>query len=312
MKAFIKSKWRVLLISLSLSVALISAVLLIAPGLPIGIDFSSGSAITYQWPSDNTPAIETVRTALANAGHQSAVVQSLGDTQYFIRTADLGATGKADIDAALTSATGATPTTLDVSSVSSVVAAETVTFSIIAVSVAALLVMVYIMWAFRAIPRFHRYAFATVIALGHDVLITMGLFVLYGYLFGAAVNTPFVIAILTVIGYSVNDTIVVFDRVRENVKNNPGRAFRGNANSAIRESVIRSLGTSVTTLFVALALLLFGGSTLRDFLLVLSTGIVLGTYSSIFVATSILIFWEERPPGRFLLAFIRRMRRPAV
>lgn len=311
MFAMLKKNWRSVLMGSSLTLSIVSAVLIFAPGLPVGIDFQSGSAITYEWPAESVPLIDTVRTGVSDAGYPEAVVQSLGDTQYFIRTAELGTTGKDAIDNALMSATGILPTTIDQSSVSSVVANETIIYSIVAVVVAAVLVMLYIMWAFRSVPRFYRYSIATIIALLHDVLLTMGAFVLFGFIFGAVVNTPFVVAILTVIGYSVNDTIVVFDRVRENVRLKPGREFRTNAQSAIRESIIRSLGTSATTLFVALALLFFGGSTLRDFLLVLATGVVVGTYSSVFVATNILIAWENRSVGGMLRSALAIVRRPA-
>ena len=290
---WLKSNWRRLLAVASITLVAASALVLIVPGLPLGIDFQSGTAITYQWPDSSVPDASTVREALNDSGHPEAVIQAAGDNQFFIRTSDLGESGKADVDAALLNATGTAPLTIDTSSVSSIVAGQTILYSFIAVLVASLCVMLYIMWAFRAIPNFHRYAVATIIALVHDVVITMGMFVLFGFIFGATVNVPFVVAILTIIGYSVNDTIVVFDRVRENVVSTPGRSFRDNVRSAIRQAMTRSLATSITTLIVSFALLLFGGQTLRDFLLVLITGIAIGTYSSIFVASSVLVFWEE-------------------
>ncbi|HCI86733.1 MAG TPA: protein translocase subunit SecF, partial [Dehalococcoidia bacterium] len=139
-----------------------------------------------------------------------------------------------------------------------------------------------------------KYAFAAVVALGHDVLIVLGLFAVLGIAINAEVNAIFIVGILTVIGYSVNDTIVIFDRIRENVTLAPGRDFRSTVNLSINESVTRSLGTSITTVTVILAMLLFGGATLRDFLIVLLLGVVIGTYSSIFVAAQVLVLWEQR------------------
>jgi preprotein translocase subunit SecF len=128
----------------------------------------------------------------------------------------------------------------------------------------------------------------------HDVLIVLGAFAVLGIAINAEVNAIFIVGILTVIGYSVNDTIVIFDRIRENVTLAPGREFRTTVNISINESVTRSLGTSITTMTVILAMLLFGGASLRDFLIVLLAGVLVGTYSSIFVAAQVLVLWERR------------------
>jgi preprotein translocase subunit SecF len=154
--------------------------------------------------------------------------------------------------------------------------------------------MVYIMYAFRSVPSSYKYAFAAVVALVHDVVIVLGVFAVLGFAINAEVNAIFIVGILTVIGYSVNDTIVIFDRIRENVTLAPGREFRSTVNISINESVTRSLGTSITTVTVILAMLLFGGVSLRDFLIVLLLGVLVGTYSSMFVAAQVLVLWERR------------------
>jgi preprotein translocase subunit SecF len=139
--------------------------------------------------------------------------------------------------------------------------------------------------------------------------------VVAGQLIGAEVNAIFIVAILTVVGYSVNDTIVIFDRVRENALLTPNRSMRSTVNLALNETMTRSLATSFTTGLVVLAMLLFGGETLRDFLIVLLTAVVVGTYSSIFVAAPLLVWWEEGTLGRFLgfpfRVFRRRQIEPA-
>jgi len=128
--------------------------------------------------------------------------------------------------------------------------------------------------------------------LFHDVVITLGVFALLGYIYDIEINTAFVAAILTVLGYSVNDTIVVFDRVRENLPKSE-EDFEGTVNISVNQTIKRSINTSVTTLIVLLSILFFGGETIRDFILALSIGVFIGTYSSIFLASPVLIIWEK-------------------
>ena len=142
-------------------------------------------------------------------------------------------------------------------------------------------IFIYLWWAFRSVPRPFRYGLGAIVALVHDLAIVIGIFAILGNLLGLEVNTMFLVAVLTVIGYSVNDTIVVFDRLRENVINYGNRGFAQNVNVSISETIGRSLNTSLTLLIVLMALLLFGGATIRTFLLVLVIGVIAGTYRSI-------------------------------
>ncbi|MXZ03884.1 MAG: protein translocase subunit SecF [Chloroflexi bacterium] len=283
---------RKIFLPISATIAVVSVVLLFAPGLNLGIDFVSGTSSTYDFGA-NDPGTDAVNEALIASGHPEAIVQDLGEGQYFVRTNDLGNEGKNVVDAELTRITGDTPITLETATVGSSVAEGTVRNAIIAVAVAALFVMLYIMYAFRTVPGSYRYAVSAVIALVHDVLIVLGIFAVLGVALNAQVNAIFIVGILTVIGYSVNDTIVIFDRVRENVLLVPSRDFRMTVNASIRESIIRSLGTSITTATVIMAMLLFGGQSLRDFLIVLLLGVIVGTYSSIFIAAQVLVSWDE-------------------
>ncbi len=152
--------------------------------------------------------------------------------------------------------------------------------------------MLYIIYAFRNVEQAYLYAIAAIITLIHDVFVVMGLFILISLFVGSVVNSIFIVGILTVIGYSVNDTIVIFDRIRENLIINKSTEFINVVNLSVRESVTRSLGTSVTTSIVILSMLLFGGQSLRDFLIVLLLGVIIGTYSSIFVASNLLLTWR--------------------
>ena len=157
---------------------------------------------------------------------------------------------------------------------------------------AAVGIFLFIWWAFRNVPSPYRYGLAAIVALVHDTLIVVGIFAILGKVAQIEVNSMFLFALLTVIGYSVNDTIVVFDRLRENVLLYPNRSFADTVNRSISESISRSLNTSLTLLFTLLALILFGGQTIKTFLLVLLIGVVAGTYSSIAVASQVLVAWE--------------------
>jgi preprotein translocase subunit SecF len=212
-------------------------------------------------------------------------------------------------------AVGVQPVTLDVATVGRSVADDAVRNSITAVAVASILVMIYIGYAFRSLPHWHRYAIITIVTLIHDAVIAMGVIAVLGQIIGTEVNAIFIVGILTVIGYSVNDTIVIFDRIRENALIAPNRSFATTVNLSINETLGRSLATSFTTGIVVLAMLLFGGDTLQDFLIVLMTGVVVGAYSSIFVAASLLVWWEDGRLGRFFgmpfRIFRRRQAEPA-
>ena len=190
--------------------------------------------------------------------------------------------------------------------VSPSVAEETVRNAFYAVLLAAVGIFLYVWWAFRNVPSPFRYSAAAIVALLHDTAIVVGIFAILGELLDVEVNLMFMIALLTVIGYSVNDTIVVFDRLRENVLNYPNRTLTDNVNVSISETISRSLNTSLTLLFTLLALLLLGGSTIREFLLVLLIGVVVGTYSSVGIASQMLVAWDQ---GDFRRLF--RFRRPA-
>ena len=280
-------------LSLSAVLVIIGIIFIsIPPRLNLGIDFTSGTSFDLEFTDD--VATEDVRAALSAAGHGDAIIQKAGDGEFFIRTRDLGQSGIEEIQAEINTSISPDYRIPSVTSVGQSVADDTVRNAIVAVIVAALFVMLYVMYAFRTVPKSYRYAIAAIIALGHDVFIVVGLFSILGQVIDAEVNAIFIVGILTVIGYSVHDTIVIFDRIRENVSLAPSRPFSASVNISINESFARSLSTSITTALTILALLLFGGETLRDFLIVLLSGVIVGTYSSMFLAAQILVAWEDR------------------
>ncbi len=194
---------------------------------------------------------------------------------------------------------------LEFASVSAVVSKQAVRNAAAAVVVASLFIMGYIVFAFSSMPHPFRYAMAAIIALLHDVAIVIGAFSLFGKLFGIEINLMFVTGLLTIIGFSVHDTIVIFDRVRENVQRAPTAPLAENVNAALVQTLGRSLNTSITLLFTIMALLWLGGPTIESFLLVLLVGVVAGAYSSIAIAAQVLVAWEEGDVPR-LLARVRR------
>ena len=266
--------------------------LAISPGLKPGIDFTGGSTISLEFNDAVTQ--EDLRQALTDLDQPDAAVQKLGTDFFFIRTKELVDDEKDAIVESLEvrlSPSGVEVRSFDL--VSPVVARETVVNAFYAVLLASIGIFLYIWWAFRNVPSPFRYGAAAIVALVHDAVIVIGIFAILGKISGTEVNTMFLIALLTVIGYSVNDTIVVFDRVRENILLYANRTLADNVNFSISETLGRSLNTSFTLLFTLLALMHFGGSTIRTFLLVLIIGVVAGTYSSIAIASQLLVAWEH-------------------
>jgi preprotein translocase subunit SecF len=272
--------------------------LISAPGLRLGIDFTGGSSMTLEFQADFDQ--QALRDELGRLGHPDAIVQKMADRTFFVRTKELQDEAKDEVVDGLElglSPDGVLVLSFDL--VSPVVGAETVRNAFVAVLMAAVGVFLFVWWAFRTVPSPFRYGAAAIVALLHDAAVVIGVFAILGVLFDIEVNTMFLIALLTVIGYSVNDTIVVFDRLRENVTLYPNRTLEANANLSISETLGRSLNTSLTLAFTLMALLLFGGPTIRNFLWVLLIGVVSGTYSSLAIATPFLVVWESGTFRRF-------------
>ncbi len=273
--------------------------LILAPGLNPGIDFTGGSTLSLEFAADVSQG--DIRQQLTVSGHPDATVQKLGDRTFFIRTRELDADSKTELVETLKARLSPDDVTeLSFDLVSPIVASETVLNALYAVLAAAVGIFIYVWWAFRNVPSPFRYGAAAIVALLHDTVIVIGIFAILGELIDMEVGTMFLIAILTVIGYSVNDTIVVFDRIRENVTIYPNRGFSEVVNLSISETIARSLNTSLTLLITLMALFLFGGSTIREFLLVLLIGVVAGTYSSIGIASQVLVSWESGDIRRLL------------
>ena len=248
-----------------------------------------------------------MREAFGGLGHPETIVQRSEDV-FLVRTFPLAddqrddsgnliRSERQDIEAGLRQRLGGVEV-LGFDSVSPIVAAEIVQKSLLAVLAACIGILAYLSWAFRKVKNPWRYGVCAVLALVHDALLVLGVFSILGRIFGIELDALFITAVLTVIGFSVHDTIVVFDRIRENLQRYPGDSFETVVNHSLTQTLGRSLNTSITVLLTLVTLLLFGGVTIRTFVLALLVGIVAGTYSSIFNASMLLVIWENGELGR--------------
>ncbi|MBI2912920.1 MAG: protein translocase subunit SecD [Chloroflexi bacterium] len=298
--------------------------LLIQPSLKPGIEFSSGATFTAQFERSDVSQ-DDVRQALSDLGHSEARVQKTSGGAFIVRTAELEGTigppvgppppgdrdkleqGLIERFGPMTNSAGdVTNSFQNFSSVSEIVSREIGRNAAIAVGAAAIAILLYITWSFRNVPKSYRYGVAAIIATLHDALFVLGVFSIFGKLFGTEVNTMFITGLLTIIGFSVHDTIVVFDRIRENATHYPNTPFDEVVNASLTETVGRSINTSTTVVITIVALLLLGAGAVDSFLLVLLIGVVSGTYSSIFVASQVLVAWEDGDIARLFRRFFPR------
>ena len=260
--------------------------------LPLSIDYTGGTLWEMRFSQDVEPA--TVRQVFVDAGYADTVVFSVEDTRTVqAKLKDLSADEKEMIVAAINSQLGEFEER-SYRSIGPSIGSEVSTAALGAVVIASVGIMLYIAWAFRQVPHPFRYGACAVIALIHDSLVTITFIGIMNLVMGWEIDALFLTAILTVIGFSVHDTIVVFDRVRENIRKYRGEEFATVTNISLWETMSRSLGTQITVFLVIIAILLFGGASLRQFMATMLVGMVTGTYSSIFNAAPLLVAWEER------------------
>ena len=283
-------------------------------GLNFGIDFTGGSAWEIQYDRDvNT---EQIAGILASNEHPEVTVQQVGaedEHRYLIRLKALaeGSPEKANLTRELGTLGTLNQSAESLETVGASVGRSIRNRSVLAVLAASIGILLYIAYAFRNTRNPLVYGVCAIVAMLHDAIFVLGIFSLLGRFFDVEVDALFITALLTVIGFSVHDTIVVFDRIRENLQTYPGDEFEDIVNHSIGQTIVRSLNTSFTVVITLLALLLFGGSTTREFVLALLIGVVAGTYSSIFNASQLLVAWENREIQEFLNRFREGHRRSA-
>ncbi len=252
-----------------------------------------------------TTAAATTPTTTATANPNATIpvkfttvqIGQTTDTINILTTTTTNTGTERQIKAAFLNQTGNYLYTMDNSSVSPAVATATVRNSILAVLAASVLILLYVWFSFRKVARPWRYGACAIIALLHDVLVVMGVFSILGWTLHVQIDSLFITALLTVVGFSVHDTIVVFDRIRENMQHRSGETFDQVVNASLLQTLARSLNTSLTVLFTLSALTLFGGESIRTFTFALLIGVFSGTYSSIFNASMLLVIWEHGELG---------------
>lgn len=291
-----RKRWFFLGSSIALLIMIISlAVFQLTPG----IDFTGGTSMTLSF----TPQAEhgellqeltdgELRQELTELGYPEAVIQKSEDN-FFIRIKEISTTQRELLLGELQTDLNTEIVVLDYNTISPSIAGDTARNAGIAVMIAAVAMLFYIVWAFRRMPQPFRWGTCAIIALVHDVVIVLGVFAILGQAFNVEVNAMFITAVLTIVGYSINNTVVVFDRIRENRTRGISRDFSVTVNASLTETLMRSLNTSFTTLCVILALLLFGGATIHYFVVALLVGVLIGTYSSLCIASPLLVVWEK-------------------
>ncbi|ACL69975.1 protein translocase subunit SecF [Halothermothrix orenii] len=270
--------------TISLTIIVLGLIFLMVKGLNFGIDFQGGTLMELKF--DKYVSKEDAREVLAtlNLAKSSKIQQTEEVNGVIIRTHNLSSEQISEIKQAFKEKYPSTEV-LRTDMVGPLIGKELRIKAFWALLIASIAIVLYISLRFE-----FRFAIVAIIALLHDVIITIGLFAIIG----REINTPFVAALLTIVGYSINDTIVIFDRIRENMKLMRGKPFIEQANQAVIDTLPRSINTSLTTLVAVLAIYLFGGASIKTFMLALFIGILAGTYSSIFVASPLLVSWDKK------------------
>lgn len=286
--------------ALSVVLVIISIGSLWYPGTRLGIDFTGGSVAEFAFPAgrpDINTVTDAVRSALADTEASVASIQPVGEDRIVIKTSTLTEQDKALLTTAVEGLTSSAekPTLERFSSIGPTVGAELRSNALIAIAAVIVCIVLFITFAFRHVSEpvsSWKYGLATIVALAHDVVIPTGAYVIFAHFYGVEIDMLFVSALLAILGFSVHDTIVVFDRVREHLKVLQEKGikedFEKTVGLSVRQTFTRSINTSVTTVIVLVALFIFGAETIRPFTFTLIAGIVVGTYSSIYIASPLI------------------------
>ena len=289
---------RYLFFAISLAVIIPGMISLAIWGLPLAIDFTGGSMLQVKFDSGKVPQpaqVIAIYNSLSTSQNpiRDPEVQTSGQDTLLIRSKQMDQETKDKVEASLSKQFNSKVTELEFDSVGPTIGAEVTLRGTEAVGIAAFFILLYITFAFRKVPYAYRFGTAAIIAMLHDVAVVVGMGAILGHFLGWEVDSLFLTALLTVIGFSVHDTIVVFDRIRENANIHPRLAFERVVNHSVVQTLDRSINTQLTVMFTLFTLALFGGVTIRHFVIVLLIGVFSGTYSSIFNASPILVVWEN-------------------
>lgn len=287
-------KWKIWFLISGL-IIIPGVIALIIWGLNFGIDFKGGTLIEIEFPQVQSIETQKVKEIFEEKEIKNAQVSLVNKNSFLARTHFIEQDKKSEILSALNSKIGQVKE-IRYETVGPSVSRDLAKNAIYAVILASLMIIIYIAWAFRSVPKplsSWKFGVSAVLALIHDLLVVIGIFAILGKFLNVEIDNLFITALLTIMGFSVHDTIVVFDRIRENLKTTSGD-LTYIANKSIAETMARSINTSATVTITLLALLLFGGASTFWFVFALLIGIVVGTYSSIFIASVIMVLWHRK------------------
>jgi len=293
-------KYRKLWLLISVGMVVLSVISLSIWGLKAGLDFTGGSLLEVKF-AGGVPSVMEIQNSVKEANINSLIVQPTGNNSIILRFQETSQDKHIAVTEALKKLEVAKSgmTEIRFEAIGTSVGAELRSKSFWVMFLVLMVIILYISIAFSKVSKpvaSWKYALIAVVALFHDIIITAGIFAILGHYFGVEVNTPFVVALLTVLGYSVHDTIVVFDRTRENLPKSHD-SFEETVSHSLNQTFVRSVNTVITVLLSLSAVLVFGGSSIRDFVLALMIGIFCGAYSSLFVASPLLVYaekWQRR------------------
>jgi preprotein translocase subunit SecF len=295
-----RSLWWTVSISIILAgiISMVISTATIGSPLRLGLDFVGGTRLQIELdcskPGNCEKPIDiaTVRDVMNDQGLGNSSIQIVGEKQQglTIRTKSLDYEQRTKLQTTLSEKIGAfDPKSIQIDTVGPTLGRQLFTAGLLAIIISFAGILIYLTFRFQ-----FDYSFLAFVALFHDVLVTMGIFSILGLVLGVEIDSLFVVAILTIIGFSVNDTVVIYDRVREVLKENPEMHINQVVDDAVNQTLTRSINTTFTTLLALVSIFLFGGETLKYFALALIIGFIAGAYSSIFVASSLLAWWRER------------------
>lgn len=293
-----KRRWFFLLSAIVIVPGLIVMILsTVTTGAPfrLSIDFLGGSIYELKFEDDGASE-DSIRALFNSFGDETVIIQRIGtvaDNRWSVRAGfhDVGITN--EILERLGTLSPIDRDSFRVETVSATIGQEVTRSALAAVAVGAMVITGFIVIAFRQVPNAIRYGVCAIVAMLHDILVVMGVMSLFGLLLGWEIDALFLTAVLTVVGFSVQDSIVVFDRIRENIPKHLGEPYESIVNRSIWETIHRSLATQLNAFFIMIAILIFGGETVKQFIAILFIGLLSGTYSSIFTAVPLLVAWEK-------------------
>ncbi len=289
-------RYKIFFISLSATLVALGIASLVAFGINPGIEFTGGSLAEISYP-EGRPEIETLQMSLNNASYDYVTVLPTGDNGVFLKSRDLTEEERSSIFGVMTLGGEAPIKEESFTSIGPSLGKELATKTLWALLLVMVVIALFVAYAFRHVSKpvsSWRYGMVVIVSLLHDVVVTAGIFAIISHFTGGSADSLFVVALLTVLGLSINDTIVVFDRIRENLKNYGKETFDNIVGDSITQTFARSINTSLSTVIVLVALVIFGPDTTRMFAITLAIGMIIGTYSSIFLASPLLVLMKPK------------------